>query len=83
MPACPGHLPVGGVASMVPELDVLDLEASLIFWRGILGFAVAHGRANRVLRRATLASRDSNIRTRHLTSSAAIGCVASATRAPI
>ena len=38
------HLPVGGFAPLVPELDVLDLEASLRFWCGILGFAVAYDR---------------------------------------
>jgi catechol 2,3-dioxygenase-like lactoylglutathione lyase family enzyme len=47
MPASPGHLPVGGFAPMVPELDVLDLEASLSFWCGILGFTVAYDRPER------------------------------------
>ncbi len=47
MPASPAHLPVGGFAPMVPELDVLDLEASLNFWCGILGFTVAYDRPER------------------------------------
>src|SRR5271167_5024715 len=47
VPGSPGHLPVGGFAPMVPELDVLDLEASLGFWCGILGFTVAYDRPER------------------------------------
>jgi len=43
----PGHFPVGGFAPLVPELDVIDLEASLRFWCGILGFAVAYDRPER------------------------------------
>jgi catechol 2,3-dioxygenase-like lactoylglutathione lyase family enzyme len=47
MSSSAGRLPVGGFAPMVPELDVLDLEASLRFWCGILGFAVAYDRPER------------------------------------
>ena len=47
MPISQGRLPVGGFAPMVPELDVLDLEASLSFWCGILGFTVAYDRPER------------------------------------
>ena len=47
MPTSLGRLPVGGFAPMVPELDVLDLEASLSFWCGILGFTVAYDRPER------------------------------------
>ncbi len=37
MPLSPGRLPVGGFAPLVPELDVIDLEASLRFWCGVRG----------------------------------------------
>ncbi len=47
MPASSGKLPVGGFASMVPEFDVLDLEASLGFWCGGPGFTVAYDRPER------------------------------------
>ena len=47
MPTSQGRLPAGGFAPMVPELDVLDLEASLSFWCGILGFTVAYDRPER------------------------------------
>ena len=39
-----GGLPQGGFAAMVPELDVMDLEASLAFWTGPLGFRIAYSR---------------------------------------
>jgi catechol 2,3-dioxygenase-like lactoylglutathione lyase family enzyme len=39
-----GRSPRGGFAAMVPELDVSDLEASLRFWCGLLGFEVAYDR---------------------------------------
>jgi catechol 2,3-dioxygenase-like lactoylglutathione lyase family enzyme len=39
-----GTAPEGGFATMVPELDVTDLEASLGFWCGLLGFSVAYSR---------------------------------------
>lgn len=41
--AC-GGAPRGGVAALVPELEVSDLAESLSFWVGVLGFAVAHDR---------------------------------------
>ena len=47
MPLSPGHLPVGGFAPLVPELDVIDLEASLRFWYEVLGFVVAYDRPER------------------------------------
>ncbi len=47
MPLSPGRLPVGGFAPLVPELDVIDLEASLRFWCGVLGFAVVYERPER------------------------------------
>jgi catechol 2,3-dioxygenase-like lactoylglutathione lyase family enzyme len=47
MPLSPGRLPVGGFAPLVPELDVIDLEASLRFWCGVLGFAVVYDRPER------------------------------------
>ncbi len=31
-------------AKLVPELVVADLEASLRFWRGLIGFSVAYDR---------------------------------------
>ncbi|GAB4191397.1 MAG: VOC family protein [Thalassobaculales bacterium] len=39
-----GRPPRTGWAPMVAELHVLDLEASLAFWTGLLGFAVAYRR---------------------------------------
>jgi catechol 2,3-dioxygenase-like lactoylglutathione lyase family enzyme len=39
-----GHLPRGGFASLVPELDVTNLEVSLTFWCDLLGFTVAYDR---------------------------------------
>jgi catechol 2,3-dioxygenase-like lactoylglutathione lyase family enzyme len=39
-----GAGPTGGFAPLVPELDVLDLAASLRFWCGPLGFRVAYER---------------------------------------
>ncbi|MFJ1299057.1 bleomycin resistance protein [Pseudomonadota bacterium AL_CKDN230030165-1A_HGKHYDSX7] len=39
-----GRRPTGGFAAMVPELDVTDLEASLAFWCGCLGFDIAYAR---------------------------------------
>lgn len=36
--------PENGFAALVPELDVRDLDASLAFWCGLVGFAVAYGR---------------------------------------
>lgn len=36
--------PEGGFAALVPELDVADLEASLRFWCGALGFRIAYAR---------------------------------------
>ena len=39
-----GDVPTGGFAVLVPELDVSDLAASLRFWCGPLGFAVAYNR---------------------------------------
>jgi catechol 2,3-dioxygenase-like lactoylglutathione lyase family enzyme len=39
--------PTGGFAALVPEFDVLDVEASLRFWRDILGFRVVYDRAER------------------------------------
>ncbi|WP_081739469.1 VOC family protein [Methylobacterium sp. 10] len=38
------RLPEGGFSPLVPELDVHDLAASLVFWRGLLGFSVAYSR---------------------------------------
>ena len=40
----PGSPPTAGWAPMVPELLVTDFDASLAFWRDILGFAVAYAR---------------------------------------
>lgn len=42
--ASEGRTPTGGFAPLVPELDVTDLEASLAFWCGLLGFEVAYAR---------------------------------------
>jgi catechol 2,3-dioxygenase-like lactoylglutathione lyase family enzyme len=39
-----GSAPKGGFGAMVPELDVSDIEASLRFWRGLLGFEIAYDR---------------------------------------
>lgn len=37
-------MPDGGIAALVPELSVLDLDASLRFWCEALGFALAYDR---------------------------------------
>lgn len=42
--ASSGAKPRDGFAALVPELDVTDLEASLRFWCGPLGFEVAYDR---------------------------------------
>ena len=34
----------GGLAKLVPELDVRDLSDSLAFWRDVIGFRVAYAR---------------------------------------
>jgi catechol 2,3-dioxygenase-like lactoylglutathione lyase family enzyme len=39
-----GDLPERGFNALVPELDVTDIEASLRFWCGLLGFAVVYDR---------------------------------------
>lgn len=39
-----GHAPQGGFADLVPELSVSDLQASLSFWRDLLGFEIAYDR---------------------------------------
>lgn len=39
-----GQAPADGFAALVPELSVSDIGASLAFWRGVLGFAVAYDR---------------------------------------
>jgi catechol 2,3-dioxygenase-like lactoylglutathione lyase family enzyme len=39
-----GQLPAGGFAPLVPELDVTDMERSLSFWCGLLGFTIAYDR---------------------------------------
>lgn len=39
-----GRPPKTGWAKLVPELLVEDLEASLAFWRGLLGFDIAYQR---------------------------------------
>jgi len=39
-----GNLPKGGFNALVPELDVTDIEESLRFWCGLLGFEVAYDR---------------------------------------
>lgn len=36
--------PEGGFAPLAPELDVTDLDASLRFWCGVLGFRVSYAR---------------------------------------
>jgi catechol 2,3-dioxygenase-like lactoylglutathione lyase family enzyme len=38
------HPPIGGFATLVPELTVLDLAASLRFWCAVLGFEIAYQR---------------------------------------
>ena len=40
----PGGPPRSGWAKMVPELHVTDIDASLIFWRDLLGFRIAYER---------------------------------------
>jgi len=40
----PGAAPQGGIGALVPELSVTDLDASLRFWCGLLGFAIAYDR---------------------------------------
>jgi catechol 2,3-dioxygenase-like lactoylglutathione lyase family enzyme len=39
-----GSVPDGGFNALVPELDVSDLQSSLRFWCGLLGFKVAYDR---------------------------------------
>jgi catechol 2,3-dioxygenase-like lactoylglutathione lyase family enzyme len=39
-----GSLPDGGFNALVPELDVTDIDASLEFWCGRLGFEIAYDR---------------------------------------
>lgn len=39
-----GHAPRGGWAPLVSELHVEDLERSLAFWCGVLGFTIAYRR---------------------------------------
>jgi len=39
-----GGLPKTGWAKVAPELLVSDLEASLLFWRDVLGFVIAYRR---------------------------------------
>lgn len=39
-----GAAPQGGFGALVPELSVTDLDASLRFWCGLLGFAIAYDR---------------------------------------
>ncbi len=39
-----GEPPKSGWARLVPELHVNDLEASLAFWRDVLGFGIAYAR---------------------------------------
>jgi hypothetical protein len=39
-----GEVPKAGFNELVPELDVSNLQASLRFWSGVLGFDVAYGR---------------------------------------
>ena len=39
-----GAAPQGGFCALVPELSVTDLDASLRFWCGLLGFAIAYDR---------------------------------------
>ncbi len=42
--ASSGGKPADGFAALVPELDVTDLQASLRFWCGPLGFEIAYDR---------------------------------------
>ncbi|RMC32977.1 bleomycin resistance protein [Paracoccus alkanivorans] len=42
--ASDGGKPEGGFASLVPELDVSDLDESLRFWCDLLGFSIAYSR---------------------------------------
>ncbi|MGJ4967379.1 MULTISPECIES: VOC family protein [unclassified Bradyrhizobium] len=44
MTASSDRLPTGGFASLVPELDVSDLDASKSFWCDLLGFRIAYQR---------------------------------------
>ena len=39
-----GNAPDGGFADLVPELSVSNLQASLSFWRDLLGFEIAYDR---------------------------------------
>ncbi|TCR70376.1 VOC family protein [Bosea sp. BK604] len=39
-----GSLPKGGFNALVPELDVSDIDISLDFWCGRLGFDIAYDR---------------------------------------
>ncbi|MGW1422756.1 bleomycin resistance protein [Bradyrhizobium manausense] len=39
-----GGAPQGGFADLVPELSVSDIQASLSFWRDLLGFEIAYDR---------------------------------------
>ncbi len=39
-----GRVPENGFNALVPELDVSDLQSSLRFWCGLLGFEVAYDR---------------------------------------
>jgi catechol 2,3-dioxygenase-like lactoylglutathione lyase family enzyme len=39
-----GSAPQGGFADLVPELGVSDIQASLSFWRDLLGFEIAYDR---------------------------------------
>jgi predicted acetyltransferase/catechol 2,3-dioxygenase-like lactoylglutathione lyase family enzyme len=39
-----GGTPIGGFNALVPELDVTNLDESLTFWCGMLGFKVAYDR---------------------------------------
>lgn len=39
-----GQMPEQGIAALTPELDVFDLDATLRFWCGLLGFSVAYDR---------------------------------------
>ncbi len=39
-----GGVPDGGIAALVPEFAVSDIAASLAFWCGPLGFAIAYDR---------------------------------------
>jgi catechol 2,3-dioxygenase-like lactoylglutathione lyase family enzyme len=39
-----GNAPQGGFAALVPELAVSDIQDSLSFWCGLLGFEIAYDR---------------------------------------